>query len=335
MMKLVRPREMSTSTSIGAPSRPMTAKLVTLASMNVSWKVVTHYTTAELAFQYRREGVEYCDSTRRGERMYRLVFCDLDGTVMTWQQEVRPAVQHAMQAVVDSGKWITLSTSRGYQMVKPFLDSVVVNAPMICCTGALIVEASTRKVHFVKPLPLDMAHALARLSEREGMAMWFYLADMKTMLEKRVGDPGFVLRRDGATLREAPDPVAELQEPPHKVLVDAPSPEYMPAVAAQVQGCLGDRARVVLSRPYRAEVVLPGISKAWAMAWVAQYLGVKREETIGIGDGDNDLDMIKWAGLGVAMGNATPAVKAAAAWIAPSVEEDGAAEALRHFVLDK
>jgi Cof subfamily protein (haloacid dehalogenase superfamily) len=266
--------------------------------------------------------------------MYRLVFCDLDGTLAPFGGEVRPAVREAMQAVVDSDKWITLSTSRGYQMVKPFLDSVVVNAPMVCCTGALIVEASTRKVHFVKPLPLDMAHALARLSEQEGIAMWFYLADMETMLEKRVGDAGFVLRRDGATIREAPDPVAELQEPPHKVLVDTPSPEYMPAVAARVQECVGDRARVVLSRPYRAEVVLPGISKAWAMAWVAKDVGVKQEETIGIGDGDNDLDMIQWAGLGVAMGNATPAVKAAADWIAPPVEEDGAAEALRRFVLD-
>ena len=68
--------------------------------------------------------------------MYRLVFCDLDGTVATFDGDVRPAVQEAMQAAVDAGVWITLSTSRGYQLVKPFLDRVVVNAPMICCTGA-------------------------------------------------------------------------------------------------------------------------------------------------------------------------------------------------------
>jgi Cof subfamily protein (haloacid dehalogenase superfamily) len=267
--------------------------------------------------------------------MYRLVFCDLDGTLAPFGAGVRPAVREAMQAVVDSGNWITLSTSRGYQMVKPFLDQVVVNAPMICCTGGLIVEAFTRKLHYVKPLPLDLAHALARLSLREGIAMWFYLADMETMLQRYVGDPGFVLRRDGIMVREAVDPVAELTQPPHKVLIDAPSGEEMPAVAAQVQECLGDRARVVLSRSYRAEVVLPGISKAWAMSWVAEYLGVKQAETIGIGDGDNDLEMVQWAGLGVAMGNATPKVKAVAGWIAPPVEEDGAGVALRRFVLGR
>jgi len=265
--------------------------------------------------------------------MYRLVFCDLDGTVATFGGEVRPAVREAMQAAAGAGAWITLSTSRGYQLVKPFLDRVVVNAPLICCTGGLIVEAFTRKVHYLKPLPLDMAHDLACLSQEEGVAMWFYLADMETMLEKRVGDPGFVLRRDGVTIRQVPDPVAELTEAPHKVLIETGSPQATPAVAARLQEHVGNRARVVVSSPRRVEVVLPGISKAWAMSWIADYLGVKQEETIGIGDGDNDIEMVEWAGLGIAMGNATPTVKAAADWIAPSVEEDGLAVALWRFVL--
>jgi Cof subfamily protein (haloacid dehalogenase superfamily) len=267
--------------------------------------------------------------------MYRLVFCDLDGTLATFKGEVRLAVREAMQAVVDAGKWITLSTSRGYQMVKPFLGRVVINAPMICCTGGLIVEAFSKKVHYVKPLPLDMAQALARLSQEEGIAMWFYLADMETMLEKRVGDPGFAIRKDRAIIRQVPDPVAELTEPPHKVLIEAPSPQDTPVVVARVQEYVGDRARVVVSSPSRIEVVLPGISKAWAMSWIAEYLGVLQEETMGIGDGDNDLEMVEWAGLGVAMGNATPKVKAVADWIAPSVDEDGAAVALQRFVLGR
>ncbi len=263
--------------------------------------------------------------------MYRLVFCDLDGTLATFDGQVRPAVQEAMQAVVDAGNWITLSTSRGYQMVTPFLDRVVVNAPMVCCTGGLIVEAFTRKVHYVKPLPLDMARHLARLSLQEGIAMWFYQADMETMLEKRVGDAGFVLRRDGVTIREVPDPVAEIREPPHKVLIETPAPEGTPNVQARVQEYVGDRARVVISSPRRIEVVLPGISKAWAMSWIADYLGVRQKETMGIGDGDNDVEMVEWAGMGIAMGNATPATKAVADWVAPSVQEDGVAVALRHF----
>jgi len=265
--------------------------------------------------------------------MYRLAFCDLDGTLATFDGRVSRAVQEAMQAVVDAGDWITLSTSRGYQMVKPFLDRVVVNAPMVCCTGGLIVEAHSKRVHYLKPLPLDMAHDLARLSQSDGIAMWFYLADLEHMLEKRVGEDGFSLRRDGVTLREVPDPVAELTEPPHKALIETPSAQASPGVAARLQEHVGDRARIVISSPQRIEVVLPGISKAQAMAQIAAQLGVAREETLAIGDGDNDVEMVEWAGMGVAMGNATPAVKAVAGWIAPAVDEDGAAVTLQRFML--
>jgi Cof subfamily protein (haloacid dehalogenase superfamily) len=218
-------------------------------------------------------------------------------------------------------------------MVKPFLDRVVVNAPMVCCTGGLIVEAHSKKVHHLQPLPLDMARDLARLSLREDIAIWFYLADMEHMLEKRVGEDRFALRRDGVTLRQVPDPVAELTEPPHKALIETPSAEASPRVAARLQEHVGDRARIVISSPQRIEVVLPGISKARAMAQIAEQLGVAREDTLAIGDGDNDVEMVEWAGRGVAMGNATPAVKAVADWVAPSVDDDGAAVALKRFVL--
>jgi len=176
---------------------------------------------------------------------------------------------------------------------------------------------------------------LIELSEREGIAMWFYLADMITLLEKRIGDASFVLRRDGVTLRHVRDPVAELCTPPHKVLVETASPSQDAATIAQVQACVGDRARVLASSPMRIDVLVPGVCKSWAMSWVAEHLGVQQEETIGIGDADNDVEMVEWAGLGIAMGNGTPAVRAAADWIAPPLEADGVAAALRRFALSR
>lgn len=266
--------------------------------------------------------------------MYRLVFCDLDGTIATWDGQVRPAVRMAMQAVINTGVWITMSTGRGYQLVKPFLDRVPVNAPLVCCNGGLIVEPTTREVLHVQPMPLSLAHDLIRLSQAEGTAMWFYLADLETMLERRTDDRGFVLRRDGITVRQVPDPVRELTDPPHKVIVVAPSPQNIPAISARVEQCVGERARVLSSGPHWIEVLLPDVSKARAMAWLAAHLGIDRRETIAIGDADNDVEMLEWAGLGIAMGNASAAAKAAADWIAPSVDEDGLAVALRRFLLD-
>jgi len=265
--------------------------------------------------------------------MYRLVFCDLDGTTMTFEHIVRPAVREAMQAVVDAGRWITVSSGRGFQLLKPFLDQVVINAPLVCCNGGLIVEPSTREVLYVRPMPLPMARDIVRWCQQQELEVWVYLDDLETMLEYRPAEPGAVLRRDGAIVRQVTDPIAELTSPPHKLIVLPASLEGMPAVIARLQEHLGDQARVMASSPRVIEVVLPGISKAAALARVADRLGVKREETLAIGDGDNDVDMIEWAACGVAMGNATPRARAAADWIAPTVEEDGMAAALRRFVL--
>jgi Cof subfamily protein (haloacid dehalogenase superfamily) len=272
-------------------------------------------------------------SKGKGECMYRLVFCDFDGTIATWDGQVRPAVHAAMQSVVNAGARITISTGRGYQLVKPFLDHVAVNAPLICCNGGLIVEAHTRRVLRVSATPLALAHDVILLCHVEGIPLLCYLADMETMLERLPSDPGFVLRRDGVVIRQVPDPVREVTEPPHKLLVVTASAEETPAALLRVEQVVDGRARVLTSSPVWIEVLPPALSKARAMAWLAEHLGVHRDETIAIGDGDNDVEMLEWAGLGIAMGNATPAVKAAADWIAPSVEEDGLAVALQRFLL--
>ena len=265
--------------------------------------------------------------------MYRLVICDLDGTAATFDQTVRPAVRAAMQAVVDSGQWITISTGRGYQLLKPFLPLVVVNAPLVCCNGGLIVEPTTRRILFVEPMDLPLAHDLIRLAQRDGLQMLVYLDDMETMLEHRRGDPGFVLRRDGEFVGLANDPVAVVSRPPHKLIVLTDSPAETPVAGAHLQEYIGERARVLASSPQVLEVIMPGMSKAHSMSWLADYLGVKQEETVAIGDGDNDVEMLEWAGLGIAMGNATPGTRVAADWVAPPVEEDGLAVALHRFVI--
>ncbi|MCP4541214.1 MAG: HAD family phosphatase [Chloroflexi bacterium] len=273
-------------------------------------------------------------SGQRSEKLYRLIFCDLDGTTSTYEHNITTAVQQAMRDVIASDAWITINTGRGYQTLIPFLDRIPVNAPLICCNGGLIVDPATCEILKVEPTPLSLAHQLIGLVQEKGLEMWVYLDDMETMFEYNPAKSQAVIRRDGEIVHQVTDPIEELERPPHKLLIITESPQDTPAAVKSVKACVLDEARVVTSSPRLIEVIMPGVSKAHAASWMADHLGVAREETIAVGDGNNDIEMLSWAGLGIAMGNATPEVQAVADWTAPHVDKDGLAVALKRFVLD-
>jgi hydroxymethylpyrimidine pyrophosphatase-like HAD family hydrolase len=92
------------------------------------------------------------------------------------------------------------------------------------------------------------------------------------------------------------------------------------------------RLSVVRSHELFVEVTSPSVSKGAALAFVAERFGVSREEVIAVGDSGNDVSMVEWAGLGVAMANATPDVHAVADWVAPPVGDDGVVEIIERFL---
>ena len=117
-----------------------------------------------------------------------------------------------------------------------------------------------------------------------------------------------------------------------KVLFIA-EPSRIPAMARKLEAHFEGKAEVVQSHAQFVEVVPPDVTKGRALAWLADYLHAAQSEVLAVGDQQNDLSMLQWAGFGVAMANAVDAVKQAADWIAPSADEDGVAVALERWVL--
>jgi Cof subfamily protein (haloacid dehalogenase superfamily) len=125
-----------------------------------------------------------------------------------------------------------------------------------------------------------------------------------------------------------------LSQPPIKFLF-LEQEDAIPELVRDMQAQFDGRLQVVRSWDRLIEATGPGASKGDALARLAAHLGTSQSRTMAVGDQDNDLSMIAWAGLGVAMGNASPAAKAAADVIAPSLEADGAAWAIERYVLGK
>ncbi len=128
----------------------------------------------------------------------------------------------------------------------------------------------------------------------------------------------------------------DMPETPHKFILAAHQPDQRDALAESLRAGLAEAGlslAVVPSHPILVEGLPPGLSKATGLAWLAESLGIEREAVLAVGDNDNDVPMLEWAGVGVAMGQSSPAARAAADWIAPDVANDGAAVALEKYVL--
>src|SRR2546425_5836422 len=124
------------------------------------------------------------------------------------------------------------------------------------------------------------------------------------------------------------------QESTKMVLVDL-DPQQVPARIAELGAWMGDVARVTRSLDWFVEVVNPQVSKAKALAMVAERLGIRQADVCAIGDNLNDEDMVSWAGFGVAMGNAPEALKQLAKYVTGSISEAGVAQVIQRFVIGK
>jgi hydroxymethylpyrimidine pyrophosphatase-like HAD family hydrolase len=132
------------------------------------------------------------------------------------------------------------------------------------------------------------------------------------------------------------DEMLERGEPMDKIFLDLRdlAPEQAETARAAVTRAVGQRVNLTETVPGLLDMVAAGATKAAMAQRLSRSLGVRAEEVLALGDHDNDISLLRWAGVGVAMGNATPAAKAAADTITSSNLRDGVAEALQHWVLD-
>jgi hydroxymethylpyrimidine pyrophosphatase-like HAD family hydrolase len=129
------------------------------------------------------------------------------------------------------------------------------------------------------------------------------------------------------------DLLHDLPAVPHKFIVTLNYPQERARVVAEMQAAFNGRISVIPSHAYLVEGLPAGVNKGDGLAWLADYYHLSATQVMAVGDNDNDVPMLQWAGVGVAVGNASPLARTAADWIAPPVSEDGAAAAIDKYIL--
>jgi Cof subfamily protein (haloacid dehalogenase superfamily) len=259
----------------------------------------------------------------RGALPYRLAAIDLDGTLLNREHRISPRNARAVQALATRGVVCVIASGRMHEATTRFYHELQLDAPIISYNGAMVKHPRTGEVWHHARVPADAAAEVVQFCAEQGFHLNYYLDDHLYVAQRGVWAE-FYVRQTGSPMEVIEDLRPLRGSAPTKmILID--TPETTDRLLEHFRRRFGSALYITKTNPEYLEFMNPATDKGVALALLAERLGIAREETIAIGDGNNDLPMIRWAGLGVAMQNASEAIRAQADRIAPSFDEDGLA----------
>jgi Cof subfamily protein (haloacid dehalogenase superfamily) len=252
-----------------------------------------------------------------------LVASDLDGTLLTPGLELSPELPGALRALADAGVVFAICTGRMFRSARAVAARMGVHEGLVVCyQGAMVADlADGSTLYHTRMSPEDAAAVVRRLRVL-GRHLNAYIDDEMYVDEVDRWALHYT-RHTGAELHKVDDLEAEVLRRPPTKLVAITDAEDVTSILPDLQERWRDRLFVERSQPEYIEFAAGGVSKSGALQWLCERLSLRRERAVACGDGDNDRDMLRWAGLGVAMAEAAPEVRAAADVVVPRAELPG------------
>ena len=262
--------------------------------------------------------------------MYKLIAVDIDGTLLNSNGKITKNTKAAIKYAIDKGIHLVLSTGRPVQGIYDIYEQLNLSSPAITYNGAIVIQHKNGPILYeCSLLPIDTEAIIKKGDQLDTtIAIWYDSQLFTNKLNEKAYEYSTIsnikpklytnkqkIFKNGATKILYYDTVDTIHNY-EKELINSFS------------------SNVVFhtSKPYFLEFVNSEVSKANAMKKLGIFLNIKQEEMISIGDGFNDLEMIKYAGLGVAMNNAPDGVKENAQFITDSNDEDGIAKVIYKYI---
>ncbi len=269
--------------------------------------------------------------------MYKLLALDLDGTLLNEKHEISESNRVMIQEARKRGVKIVLVSGREPMSVKQFSSALNLDELIACLNGGLITDNNEGKIYLNECLDEGLARNIIHLLEKMHIYSAVFVQDrifvpdyknsrLSLLKKYTLGDvdevgklPAFL---DNKNLWSKINKVLLIDE--NKILSN-----FKDVIIEKYNGI-----KMQFSLSFFLEIYSNKISKGKALKYISDYYGIERKEIIAIGDGENDIDMFKFAGLGVAMENATNLVKENADIITFSNKEDGVSHIIKNFLLD-
>jgi Cof subfamily protein (haloacid dehalogenase superfamily) len=239
---------------------------------------------------------------------------------------LRPRTRGAIEAACQAGIRVILVTGRMFRSVRPYALEAGLVDPLVCYQGAVVAEPLSGRWLRHVPIPLELAREAIGALHDEGFGPNCYVDDDLyvagiTPEARRYADFQHV------ELHPVGDLLAWLERPPTKLVV-IDDPQVLDGLEERMKARFAGRLYISKSLPYFLEFASPDVTKGSGLGFLARRLGFAPEGTVACGDGENDVELLQWAGYAVAVANAHERVLAEADFVCPSVDEEGVAQVI-------
>jgi Cof subfamily protein (haloacid dehalogenase superfamily) len=273
--------------------------------------------------------------------MYKLVAIDLDGTLLNSEKRISQGNRDAIRQAIAKGVRIVICSGRIFAGARIFAQETGTREPLIACNGAIIKDLATEELLFSDSLRLEDTLRVIELCRTADIYFHVYVGD--TMLtEKLEYSSLFYWKRnnelpekgrvDIQLVKSTADTLLDMKNNASKIVVVSHDLQQLDRIRRKIEGI--SSVEVVSSNFDNFEVMNQGVNKGRSLQFLAERFGIERREIMAIGDNENDESMLRFAGLGVAMGNAEPRIRDIAGDVTLSNDKDGVAEAIRRHILD-
>ena len=244
---------------------------------------------------------------------------------------LRPRTREALVSARDAGLHVVVVTGRMFRSVRPYLAEAGLTTPVVCYQGAVVADPADGHFLLHEPIPLELAREVLATLDEERFPVNCYVDD-ELYVARATPESDSYASFQNLPVHEVGDLLEWIDDPPTK-LVAIGEPAALDGLEQRMKERFAERLYVAKSLPYFLEFASPAVTKASGFAFVAEHLGFRAPDTIAFGDGENDVELLEWAGYAVAVANAHERVLAVADFVCPPVQEDGVSqviEALLH-----
>ncbi len=269
---------------------------------------------------------------------YKMIYSDLDGTLLNSKKEISSANKDIISKLEDLGIVFGIATGRIYPAAKIFAKQLNLNSPIICCNGALVVDPRNDHAVISNTIDNSLVKRIINVIKKYDVYYHFYTIDtiyaeksehvieyFKEFSKDKPEDERVKTVVDSSVIDLITDDMNIF-----KVGVFVDDSERSQDLIKDLQSIEGIAGYKSLGHIY--DIVVDGVDKGYALEQLGELLNVKREEIMAFGDNENDINMLKYAGMGIAMQNSREDVKEVSDYIGKTNDEDGVFYGVKKFI---